>query len=53
MRYCRNSDILASFSSVVLASGTASSDPNYDLTALSHFDLGGAATARFISGKRE
>jgi hypothetical protein len=39
MRYCRHTDILQTFSAVTLASGTASTDPNYDLTALSDFDL--------------
>lgn len=38
-RYCRYTDILQTFSSVTLASGTASTDPNYDLTALSDLDL--------------
>lgn len=38
-RYCRYTDILQTFTSVTLASGTASSDTNYDLTALSHVDL--------------
>ena len=38
-RYCRHTDILTSFSAVTLASGTASDDPNYNLDALSDFDL--------------
>jgi hypothetical protein len=38
-RYCRHTDILQTFSATTLASGTASTDPNYDLTALSDFDL--------------
>ena len=38
-RYCRYTDLLRTFSSVTLASGTASADTNYDLTALSDLDL--------------
>jgi hypothetical protein len=38
-RYCRSTDLLTTFSSVTLAAGTASTDPNYALASLSDLDL--------------